>query len=348
MSRPLLSIVVPVYQVEPYLEACLGSVLADAGDDMEVIAVNDCSPDGSGRILDTYARRDPRVRVVHLPINVGLGRARNAALARARGRYVWCVDSDDWLPPGTIAAVRARLLATEPDVLVVDHAMVQPDGRWWSTAPAGVLAPHEPGPLAHRPRLLDLAHSACTKIARRALLQQHGLRFHPGWYEDGPFSHALLLAAARIDTLDRVCYCYRQRPRDAITASTSVRHFDVFAQYDRLWELVNAGGQAYRPFRPQLFRLMIDHYLVIAGNPRRLPAALRREFFTRIVADYRRFLPPEGYSLPGGVAGVKHRLVRRNAYGAYALLRTAWRTAAPLREIPTTPALAPIRDKVRA
>ncbi|HEY8471045.1 MAG TPA: glycosyltransferase family 2 protein, partial [Natronosporangium sp.] len=105
--RSLLTVVVPVYQVEPYLTRCLDSILAEAGagDMVEVVAVDDASPDRSGELLDAYARRDPRVRVLHLATNVGLGRARNAGLARARGEYVWFVDSDDWLPAGTIPAV---------------------------------------------------------------------------------------------------------------------------------------------------------------------------------------------------------------------------------------------------
>ena len=329
---PFLSVVVPVHRVERYLARCLDSILAGAGDGVEIVGVDDDSPDASGAVLDAYARRDPRVRAVHLATNIGLGRARNAGLARARGRYVWFVDSDDWLPDGAVAAVTRRLHATGPDVLVVDHAVVYPDGRWSSPTPPGVLGggAGELSPLAYRPRLLELAHSACTKVVRRRWLDGAGLRFLPGWYEDGVFSHALLLRAPRIDTLDRICYCYRQRPGEAITGSVSDRHFDVFAQYDRLWSMVDADP-SYDRFRPVLFRLMIDHYLVIAGNARRVPVARRREFFARMAADYRRRVPAGGYPVPGGVTGFKHRLVRHHAYPAYALLRLVWHAAAPLR-----------------
>ena len=98
--RPTLSVVVPVYRVEGYLRECLDSILAGAGADVEVVAVDDASPDGCAAILDRYAAADPRVRVVRMAANVGLGMARNAGLDAARGEYVWFVDSDDWLPPG--------------------------------------------------------------------------------------------------------------------------------------------------------------------------------------------------------------------------------------------------------
>jgi glycosyltransferase involved in cell wall biosynthesis len=314
--------------VEAYLPRCLDSLLSGAGGEVEIVAVDDGSPDRCGRILAAYADRDPRVRVLHLAANVGVGRARNTGLAHACGRYVWFVDGDDWVPDGALGAVTSRLAATGPDVLVVGHAEVHPDGRWVPRPAPGGFGP--PGPLARRPYLLRLAQSACTKVIRRRFLTATGLRFAPGWYEDGPFSHALLLAAPRIDVLNRVCYCYRQRGDGAITGSVSGRHFEVFDQYQRLWEMVDADG-GYERFRPDLFRLMIDHYLVIAGNPRRLPARSRRAFFARMAADYRRRLPAGGYPVPAGMSGLKHALVRRDAYLPYAVLRQVWRLARALR-----------------
>ncbi|MPZ28152.1 MAG: glycosyltransferase [Micromonosporaceae bacterium] len=322
--------VVPVHQVEPYLPECLDSILASAGSELELVAVDDASPDGSGALLDTYARRDPRVTVLHLAANVGLGRARNAGLDRARGEYVWFVDGDDALPPGSVSAVLDRLAETAPDVLVLDHAELHPDGRLTRTS-AGPVLRAVPGPVrvTGRPELLGLplATSACTKVIRREFLAGTGLRFPPGWYEDCAYTYPLLLAAARVDALDRVCYHYRRRA-GAITASVSDRHFDVFEQYDRMWSRVAAVPA---PVRGELFRLMIDHLLVIAGNPYRLPPGRRREFFGRVVGQYRRRLPTGGYRLPGGPSGLRHRLVRRNAYPAYAGLRLAWRVAGARR-----------------
>lgn len=131
--NPLLSIVVPVYGVEAHLYQCLDSVLdgvpaADAAE-VELIAVDDASPDRCGEMLRSYAVRRPGVRVVTLSRNVGLGLARNAGLDEATGRYVWFVDSDDWLPPGAVTAVLGRLRRHQPDVLLLDHLRVYDDGR---------------------------------------------------------------------------------------------------------------------------------------------------------------------------------------------------------------------------
>ena len=333
-GNPYLSVVVPAYQVAPFLVRCLDSILADTSVDIEVVAVDDCSPDGCRLILGEYARRDPRIRVVSLPVNVGLGRARNAGLAHATGEYVWFVDGDDWLPTGAVRSVIDRLKITEPDVLVVDHAEVfdesQPLHGRSGNLLRGLTAPIR---LTERPQLLRLAQSACTKVVRRAFLADTGLRFRPGWYEDASFSHPLLMAAGRIDVLDAVCYCYRQRPRGGITRTLSNRHFEVFQQYAWLFELVDTSAGAYDEFRPELFRLMINHYLVIVGNDQRLPVDMRPAFFQRIFEDYWRWRPVVGYPVPPGLTGLRHRLARRGAYRTYAVLRRCYRAGTRLRRL---------------
>ena len=325
-SAPMLSVVVPVYRVEAHLAACLDSILAEADDRVEVVPVNDGSPDRSGEILEAYARRDPRVRVVHLPANTGLGQARNAGLDHATGAYVWFVDGDDTLPPGSLPAVVERLAKTQPDVLVIDHAEVFDDGRIVRAQPDGPLREvPEPIRLSQRPELLRAAQSACTKIVRRDFLDEIKLRFAPGWYEDSSFSHPLLIAARRIDVLDRVCYYYHQRHAAGITKTVSERHFEVFDQYRRLFDALVTSDPGSSRFRPHLFRLMIDHYLVIIGNDYRVPRHRRREFFRRMAADYRARLPEGGYDVPTGAARLKHWLVRHGAYRTYAVLRRGHR-----------------------
>src|SRR6266545_5181695 len=99
-SQISLSVVVPVHRVQGYLRECLHSILDEAGPNLEIIAIDDKSPDGCGEILDEFAERDSRVRVKHLEQNVGLGEARNIGLDLASGEYVWFFDSDDYAAEG--------------------------------------------------------------------------------------------------------------------------------------------------------------------------------------------------------------------------------------------------------
>ena len=100
MEKFILSVIIPVYNVEKYLRKCVDSVLAQDIADMEVILIDDGSPDNCGAICDEYAEKDTRVKVIHKE-HEGLSSARNAGLDIARGKYITFVDSDDYLLPNT-------------------------------------------------------------------------------------------------------------------------------------------------------------------------------------------------------------------------------------------------------
>ncbi|MEV4539435.1 glycosyltransferase family 2 protein [Asanoa sp. NPDC049518] len=317
----LISVVIPVYRVEAYLADCLDSVLGQPGD-LEVVAVDDASDDGCAAILAGYAARDDRLRVVTMARNSGLGAARNAGVAAATGEFVWFVDSDDWLPAGSIEAASQRLRATDPDVLVLGYSRVYTDGRVETHLP-GVEADvrtDRPVTLATAPRLVEHLWLACTKIFRRSALP---VTFPTGWYEDVAFVLPALLAAERIVLLDRDCYAYRQRDRQ-ITRTVDDRHFDVFLQWDRVFAFMDADPDRYAAARPAVFRRMIWHCLQVLGHEQRIARSRRRAYFLRVSAQYRRHEPATGVPMPGGNEGVKQRLVAAGAYNLYEGLMAAW------------------------
>src|SRR5690606_10658731 len=117
-----------------WLRPCLDSVLGQSFPDFEVIGGDDADADGSGRILDEYAAADPRVRVVHLDENVGLGLARNEGMKQCRGEYVLFLDADDVYLPGSLEAIAARIDAAtthrgQPDIVMFDYERIFWDGR---------------------------------------------------------------------------------------------------------------------------------------------------------------------------------------------------------------------------
>jgi CDP-glycerol glycerophosphotransferase len=313
---PLLSIVVPAYGVAGFLRECLDSILNQAFVDIEVVAVDDRSPDNCGDIFEEYARRDPRVTVVHLTRNVGLGPARNVGLERATGEYVWFVDSDDWLAPGSLSAVARRLADTRPDVLVVDHARAWLTGETSASELATAL-PRETTPEVFTawdvPRALKPLHTVWGKVIRREFLVDIGLKFQPGWYEDVSFTFPLLLRAKRLAVLHRVCYLYRQRRLGAITGTRHERHFEVFDQWERLYETLDRWQLGLGELRPVLFDQMLGHYDMILTRGVRLPRGLRPAFFARAVEHYHRYLPADD-RVPTGRDGRRRRLISNGSW----------------------------------
>jgi CDP-glycerol glycerophosphotransferase len=319
-----LSIVLPVYRVQGYLRQCLDSVLEQSFDDFEIVAVDDRSPDYSGAILAEYAARDPRVRVVTSPENVGLGRARNLGLSQARGEYVWFLDSDDWLATGALAAVAARLRATDADVLVVGWDRVHWDGPVQKGSARTLLADAPPVfSVDEWPQVLDVLHVAWNRVIRRDLLERLGLSFEAGWYEDVSFTFPLMLAAPRISGLPRTCVHYRQRRTGAITRTVGDRHFEVFEHWEHALTLCAKYAQTSDKVRGLLFRRMLWHLMRVLRHDTRVLPASRRRFFAQMSEMYQRHLPPAGFPSPGGGEGLRYRLVARGSYRTFRLAEFA-------------------------
>ncbi|MFE2131171.1 bifunctional glycosyltransferase/CDP-glycerol:glycerophosphate glycerophosphotransferase [Streptomyces amritsarensis] len=329
---PRFSVIVPAYKVQAYLRESLDSVLTQSYPDLELIAVDDASPDACGSIIDEYAARDPRVTAVHLAQNLGLGPARNAGLARATGDYLVFLDGDDTLAPGALQALTDRLKATgSPDVLVYDYARAYWSGELVRNRLSHRLSEEGPASfrLSDRPALLAMLMVVWNKAYRREYVEREGLAFPPGLYEDTPWTYAALLAAESVAVLDRVCVHYRQRRTGSILTTSTPRHLEIFDQYDRVFGYL-AGRPELERWRSTLHRRMAEHFCAVHADPRRLPRASRAEFFARASALLRRYRAPGARSsLPLSLSRtdrIRHTLMRlglRRCYRTLSVLRWA-------------------------
>ena len=119
MATPKISVIVPVYNTRPYLEQCLDSILTQTLADMEIICVNDGSPDDSQSVLERYAADDPRVRIIKKE-NGGLSSARNAGMRSAVGDYIAFVDSDDFITPIMMETLYNKAMKTSAEITIGD------------------------------------------------------------------------------------------------------------------------------------------------------------------------------------------------------------------------------------
>lgn len=271
-----VSVIVPVYLVEGQLRECLDSILAQDHPSFEVIAVNDASPDGSPSILREYAAQDERLKIIDLPVNQGLGAARNAGIAEAIGQWIWFVDSDDWIEPGAIGAAVGRAQETGAEIVIFDYRRIYPDGRVLRGGRTDILADApERFTVRDYPQILQLLQIACNKLIERAALDRLELRFVDGWYEDTPFSYPLLVGTASISALPRPLLNYRQR-EGAITRSASARHFEVLGQWERAMERALTLSDESRTIHNALAQLMVRRSAFNEASPGRLPHTSRR------------------------------------------------------------------------
>jgi glycosyltransferase involved in cell wall biosynthesis len=208
--RPLVSVVVPAYDVEDWLPACLDSLLAQTHRHWEAVVVDDGSPDRVGEIAEAYAGRDPRLRVVHTS-NHGLGAARNEGVRHVGGDYLAFLDSDDVLPPDAYATLVARLEATGSDFAAASFH------RW----EAGELVEPRWMHRLHRPTRVGITPEdhpevlgdvfAWNKLFRRSFWDAAGLAWPEGVrYEDQPCTTEAYLRGT-FDVVPDLVYRWRIR-----------------------------------------------------------------------------------------------------------------------------------------
>lgn len=233
-SCPLISVIVPVYKVEPYLRRCLESICGQSYRNLEILCVDDGSPDNSIDILREFAQKDNRIRVIRKP-NGGLSSARNAALDIAQGEWVTGVDSDDWLEPG-IYEKAVACLSDDMDMLCFGTQME------WENTPTdkqreekdSYFSLKETGLYQHsekEPILLNVCF--WNKLWRRSVIERYHLRFVEHCvYEDEGFFVMFMPSCKAYYILNDVGYHYLQRPDSimGMTADNLSMREDMFRQ----------------------------------------------------------------------------------------------------------------------
>lgn len=215
---PLLSVVVPIHNVEPYLAECLESLAAQTLTDFEVLCVDDGSLDGSRRVAEEFAARDPRFVLLRQP-NQGPGPARNLGVRHARGPYLAFADGDDVVPPRAYELLVSSLRETGSDVacgavLRLADGELAPSTMHEKVFRRRVLCTH----VMDR-RSLARDRTVWNKVYRTAFWRERGLEFPAGIYEDVPVAIRAHVLATSVDVLDDVVYHWRRRDggEDSIT-----------------------------------------------------------------------------------------------------------------------------------
>lgn len=224
-----ISFIIPVYNVEKYLNECVDSILGQLTDDCEIILVDDGSPDGSGAICDKYAAEDSRVKVVHQK-NGGLANARNTGLDHAQGEYVAFVDSDDYLDEHCIAEILNWMSSGGTDICFMRAMKVFPDGKQQlldDEMNPEMLKGSKKSAIKYLSERSKYPGSPCTKLFRRTLLERNHLRFPDDRRvsEDLGFVLQCILNADSYDALPIDYYYYRQAREGSITNNVTYKSF---------------------------------------------------------------------------------------------------------------------------
>ncbi|MBQ9408769.1 MAG: glycosyltransferase family 2 protein [Clostridia bacterium] len=315
-QMPLISVIVPAYKVEKYLHRCVDSILAQSYPNIEVLLVDDGSPDRCPQICDEYARQDARVRAIHKP-NGGLSDARNAGMDSARGEYIAFVDGDDYVDAEMYATLCQALEKSEDKLAICGFKKVTDEG---------VLK--KKTDMRFAPRLTedeywyqlffpfrDLGTVAWNKLYHRSLLE--GLRFPVGAiHEDEWLVHQYVSRAEHITVVNRCLYYYVVR-EGSITAQTlSPRSLSIFeALSQRLAYFAKAGKKravvlSMRNYAHYVARFLSDWKRApqYAEHVSKIKAAFRQEI--RRYGEYAGVVDRMYWKITLYAPGLLQRLIR--------------------------------------
>ncbi len=246
-AAPKFSIIVPMYNVEAFLSECVESIRNQTLSDIEIILVDDGSPDRCGELADDYAKKDDRIKVVHRA-NGGLGPARNSGIEVATGEYVGFVDSDDWVESDMYERLYAAATAVSADIVytglktvrrgTTDVVLEHPFADQTLVGKEDIFALRKGFYGAPPARIKDEPVLVSVDVAgyRRDFINGNNLRFLPVRSEDKFFNTHACRAANVVTCISGTPYCYRKDDQPSITKTFNRKAIDSFFRLFRLLE----------------------------------------------------------------------------------------------------------------
>lgn len=257
-----VSLIIPVYNVEDYLDRCLKSVEQQTYTEAEVIIVNDGSTDNSHKIIDEYVARNSNF-VTYKIENSGLGGARNYGLTKATGDYIVFLDSDDYIASDCLEKLVAKAESDGSDIVICNSCDVTEDGNVINYSKNNIE--NVTTSLCDSPQILLNRPCAWAKMYRKELFE--GLAYvSREWYEDLRLTPKLYLKADKISFIEDFLFFYVQRAGSIMNNSNTKRNLEIIGALEDLISYFKQNN-AYEKFRQELEFLVISH-IAVAGITR--------------------------------------------------------------------------------
>ena len=211
MSTPKISIIVPVYNVEKYVKRCIASIQSQSVEDIEIIIVNDCSPDNSKAIVDEMAKYDDRIRVLSHKSNKGLMWARRTGYMAAQGEYITFCDSDDTLPEDALESLYSEAIRSKADIVSGNIRYIKASGEEFVFQSHLRYGYHKQDAIKSLLRG-ELYHNLCSKLFKSSLLKDNNYKTFSGFTngEDGCLFYQVINNIDTIAQIDVTVYNYFQ------------------------------------------------------------------------------------------------------------------------------------------
>ena len=264
MKKPIISVIVPIYNVEKYLSKCLDTILAQTFSNIEIICVNDGSTDNSRKILAQYAQKDSRIKIVDKK-NGGLSSARNAGMKVAQGEYYSFIDSDDWIDETMLEKLYNSMVALDTDISICAvHQFDETRQELDDSNPYYTLGFFDESfdnrafsYVDTKPFLLDVCVMAWNKLYRKSFIEECQVEFPEGLiFEDGPFFFSIFFKTKKVSIVRDFLYYYRINRSGSIIQKAGKKFLNVIdvveLMYSKIKEIPDFEDVKYIFFRKKV------------------------------------------------------------------------------------------------
>ncbi len=265
-----ISVIVPVYNVEKYIDRCIQSILTQTYSDYEIILIDDGSVDRSGDICDKYANSYAKIRVIHNETNQGLAEVRNIGIREAKGRYIQFVDSDDWIEPETLELCLNIMCDYDADIVCYRFCKEYEDKeaiirKYDNATTRRVFKTNEALEYIFFPKYIDTV--SCNKLIKKQLFS--GVFYPKGKYHEDLFTTYKFVANAnKIVCLQDELYHYYQNPKSIGHMKFSMDTYDIVKSVDECMDFIKKriGHDSERLLVGSWFRKMFVINSMIKSN----------------------------------------------------------------------------------
>jgi glycosyltransferase involved in cell wall biosynthesis len=296
----LISVIIPAYNVEDYIHVCLNSVLSQTYQDFEIICIDDCSTDSTAEILEYFAHKDSRIRVLKNDSNRGPGYSRNRGLDEAKGKYISFLDGDDWLSPKSFELLIEKAEKDNLDVLMFKNVVYYEEPREFGREEyydMKFMNKFENKVFNHwdldKTKLFVMSNAPWNKFYLRSFLDENKIRF-PNEnliHEDNPFFYKVITSAKRVSIIDKYLHNRRRRP-DSIMTLNNERLFDNIDVMYKVLDVFFEDKKLYEYYKKEVLTYIFTS--VFRGKYNQIEKRLKDKFYNAVQDSFKVYIEKYG------------------------------------------------------
>lgn len=300
ISENMISIIIPVYNVEKYIHVCINSILKQSYTNFEIICIDDASTDSTLEILNYFAKKDSRVKIFKNEYNKGAGYCRNRGLDIAKGKYILFLDGDDWFSLNALEVLINQSEKNNLDILIFKCIVYYNDFRYF-----GIEKYYEMEFLTQfnhkifnhwdveKRKLFSIPTPVWNKLYLKSFLDKNNITFTNENYifEDNPFSIKSIIHANRISISNNYFYNRRRRP-DSVMTLTDNKIFDILHIVILILEVFLDNAEIYEYYKNQLLNYIFSS--ILTRKYHEIDEEYKKQFFYGVQGVYKKLLKDYG------------------------------------------------------